>query len=67
MTDVTIRKTESLKGEVCASPSKSYTQRMFLAAALANGISKVSNPLISDDTKATLRAINSFRRTSNKC
>jgi len=57
MTDVTIRKTESLKGEVCASPSKSYTQRMFLAATLANGISKVSNPLISDDTQATLRAI----------
>ncbi len=57
MTDVTIQKTESLRGEVCASPSKSYTQRMILAAALTNGISKVSNPLISDDTQATLRAI----------
>ncbi len=57
MTDVTIKKTESLKGEICASPSKSYTQRMLLAAALTNGISKVSNPLISEDTQATLRAI----------
>ena len=57
MTDVTIKKTENLRGEVCASPSKSYTQRMLLAAALSNGISKVSNPLISEDTLATLRAI----------
>ncbi len=57
MTDVTIQKTENLRGEVCASPSKSYTQRMLLAAALTNGISKVSNPLISEDTQAMLRAI----------
>jgi 3-phosphoshikimate 1-carboxyvinyltransferase len=58
MTDVTIQKTEHLKGEVCASPSKSYTQRMILAAALTNGaVSKVSNPLMSEDTQATLRAI----------
>ncbi len=57
MTDVTIQKTESLKGEVCASPSKSYTQRMLVSAALSNGISKVSNPLIAEDTQATLKAI----------
>ena len=57
MTDVTIKKTEKLSGEVCAPPSKSYTQRMLIAVALSNGISKISNPLISEDTQATLRAI----------
>ncbi len=57
MTDVTIRKTQILSGEVSAPPSKSYTQRMLIAAALSNGVSKVSSPLLSDDTQATLRAV----------
>ena len=57
MTDVTIKKTEKLSGQVCAPPSKSYTQRMVIAAALSKGISKVSNPLLSEDTEATLRAV----------
>ena len=56
MTDVTVRKTENLKGEVCAPPSKPYTQRMLIAAALSQGTSKLSNPLESEDTEATLRA-----------
>src|SRR5208283_1530900 len=57
MADVTIKKTEELNGEVCAPPSKSYTQRMLIAAALSNGTSKISNPLLSEDTEATLRAV----------
>ena len=57
MVDVTIKKTETLSGEVCAPPSKSYTQRMLIAAALSNGASKLSNPLLSEDTEATLRAV----------
>jgi 3-phosphoshikimate 1-carboxyvinyltransferase len=57
MTDVTVRKTEGLKGEVCAPPSKAYTQRMLIAAALAHGTSKISGPLFSDDTEASLRAV----------
>jgi 3-phosphoshikimate 1-carboxyvinyltransferase len=56
MTDVIIKKTEKLSGEVCAPPSKSFTQRMLIAGALSNGISKISNPLLSEDTQATLRA-----------
>jgi 3-phosphoshikimate 1-carboxyvinyltransferase len=60
MTNVTIRKTEMLKGEICAPPSKAYTQRMTIAAALAPGTSKISNPLYSDDTEATLRAVTSL-------
>ena len=46
MVDVTIKKTEKLSGQVCAPSSKSYTQRMVIAAALSHGISKISNPLI---------------------
>ncbi len=57
MVDVIVKKTEKLSGEVCAPSSKSYTQRMLIAAALSNGAAKVSNPLLSDDTKATLRAV----------
>ena len=56
MTDVIIKKTEKLNGEVCAPPSKSYTQRMLIAAALSSGISKISHPLMSEDTRATLLA-----------
>jgi 3-phosphoshikimate 1-carboxyvinyltransferase len=57
MVDVIIKKTQKLNGEVCAPPSKSYTQRMLIASALSCGTSKVSNPLLSEDTEATLRAI----------
>ena len=57
MADVKVKKTEKLNGQVCASPSKSYTQRMVIAAALSHGTSEVSNPLLSEDTEATLRAV----------
>jgi 3-phosphoshikimate 1-carboxyvinyltransferase len=57
MADVIVKKTERLSGQVCASSSKSYTQRMVIAAALSNGSSKLSNPLLSEDTEATLRAV----------
>ncbi len=57
MVDVIVNKTEHLSGQVCAPPSKSYTQRMVIAAALSAGSSKISNPLLSEDTEATLRAV----------
>jgi len=57
MADVIIGKTEQLKGEVCAPPSKSYTQRMLIAASLVVRTSRISGPLYSDDTDATVRAI----------
>jgi len=57
MTDVTVKKAERLKGEVCAPPSKAYTQRMLIASALAHGTSRLSGPLVSDDTEAALRAV----------
>ncbi len=57
MADVLVKKTEALRGEVFAPASKSYTQRMLIAASLSLGTSKIFDPLISDDTEATLRAI----------
>jgi 3-phosphoshikimate 1-carboxyvinyltransferase len=57
MVDVVIKRTENLKGDICAPPSKAYTQRMLIAAALSRGTSKLSNPLLSEDTEATLRAV----------
>ncbi len=60
MVTVTVKRTEELKGEVCAPPSKSYTQRMLIASSLSSGTSKISGPLVSDDTEATLRAVKAF-------
>jgi 3-phosphoshikimate 1-carboxyvinyltransferase len=60
MVNVTVKKTCKLQGQVCAPPSKSYTQRMLIAAALSNGTGKVSNPLLSEDTEATFRAISAL-------
>ena len=57
MVDVIVKKSAKLKGELCAPASKSYTQRMLIAATLSFGTGKVSNPLLSEDTEATLRGI----------
>lgn len=38
-----------------APPSKSYTHRAVIAAALSKGVSHLSSPLYCDDTIATLR------------
>ncbi len=52
---VAIRKS-ILEGEIVASPSKSQTHRALICAALAEGISTIHNPLLCDDTEATLDA-----------
>ncbi|MGD6853149.1 MAG: 3-phosphoshikimate 1-carboxyvinyltransferase [Candidatus Bathyarchaeia archaeon] len=57
MVDVIVRKAERLGGTVDAPPSKSYTQRMVIAAALSEGTSLITNPLYSQDTEAALRAV----------
>lgn len=45
-----------LSGKVAVPPSKSYTHRAVVMASLSEGTSRVSNPLISRDTLATVRA-----------
>jgi len=47
----------TLRGEVFASPSKSYTHRAFIIGALTGEKFEVNRPLVSEDTKATLTAI----------
>ena len=54
---VTVKNSKHLEGMVSAPPSKAYTHRMLIAASLANGTSKIFNPLVSDDTQATIEAV----------
>ncbi|QSG08499.1 3-phosphoshikimate 1-carboxyvinyltransferase [Halapricum desulfuricans] len=46
-------------GTVQAPPSKSYTHRAILAAGYAEGAT-VRDPLVSADTKATMRAVEAY-------
>ena len=43
-----------------APPSKSYTQRALIVAALAKGNSTIKNPLFSDDTVYMISALKQF-------
>ncbi|RLI85500.1 MAG: 3-phosphoshikimate 1-carboxyvinyltransferase [Candidatus Altiarchaeales archaeon] len=45
-----------LRGTVTAPPSKSYTHRAIIIGSLAKGGSIIQNPLISDDTMASVEA-----------
>lgn len=45
-----------LEGRTSPPPSKSHTHRAFFLASMADGTSRVSNALMSADTKATLAA-----------
>lgn len=55
--DISIKKTGDVSAEFTAPPSKSYTHRALIAAALADGTSFIRNPLISDDIKVTIDAL----------
>ncbi len=46
-----------ISGTLCAMASKSYTHRAVIAAALAEGKSVIENALDSDDTAATIEAM----------
>jgi 3-phosphoshikimate 1-carboxyvinyltransferase len=58
--EVVVEKTARLQSVVSAPPSKAYTHRILIASSLSEGTSKISCPLSSDDTRATLRAIEAF-------
>lgn len=55
--EVTLRKQEGVDLRFYAPPSKSYTHRGLIAAAIAEGESHVMWPLRSDDTEITRRAL----------
>lgn len=46
-----------LEGSVRAPPSKSYTHRAAIAAFLSGKRSRIDRPLLSDDTRATVRGL----------
>lgn len=52
-----IVKPSTLEGKIEAQPSKSYTHRFLSAALLADGDSRISNVLLSLDTRATMEAV----------
>lgn len=57
MAIVAVRKSQGLKGEVKAPSSKAFTHRTLIAALLSDGVSRIFNPLDSEDTTATRTAI----------
>lgn len=54
LTDLIIRGGVCLRGSVRAPPSKAHTHRAIIASALSEGTSMIYNPLICDDTLATI-------------
>ncbi|EMA23681.1 3-phosphoshikimate 1-carboxyvinyltransferase [Haloarcula argentinensis] len=56
--DITIAES-TVAGTTQAPPSKSYTHRAVLAAGYADG-AVVHDPLVSADTKATMRAVEAY-------
>ncbi len=56
MADLIVEETAALGGIVEAPPSKSITHRVFIAATLSPGLSVIRNPLVCDDTLATMKA-----------
>jgi 3-phosphoshikimate 1-carboxyvinyltransferase len=54
---IEIRPASSLKATVAAPPSKSYTNRAYIVAALADGTVRLENPLFSDDTRYMREAL----------
>lgn len=53
----------SVRGTVSAPPSKSYTHRAFLLGLLAEGTTRVSDALLSEDPRATLDAVEALGAT----
>jgi 3-phosphoshikimate 1-carboxyvinyltransferase len=61
--DVRVIPTAQLKGEINALPSKNYTTRYMLTAALAAGTSKILHPAHSEDSDAMRRCIRDLGAT----
>ncbi|MBD3227975.1 MAG: 3-phosphoshikimate 1-carboxyvinyltransferase [Candidatus Lokiarchaeota archaeon] len=49
--------TKKVNGSITAPPSKSYTHRAIIMAALANGISIIKKPLMSEDIISSINAV----------
>jgi 3-phosphoshikimate 1-carboxyvinyltransferase len=58
--EVTLKKARGIDLSITAPPSKSFTHRALVAAALARGPSTIMAPLVSDDTNITATALRSL-------
>lgn len=57
MNNITIYHTENIAGTITAPASKSYAQRAIAIAALAKGVSRITNMTLCNDTRAALDVI----------
>ena len=57
---IEIKPIEKICGTVTIPGSKSYTNRALIIAALADGVSRLKKPLVSDDTKYMIEALKSL-------
>jgi 3-phosphoshikimate 1-carboxyvinyltransferase len=57
MSNITIHKTKSLKGEITPPPDKSITHRAIMFASIAEGKSIIRNPLMAEDPISTMNAM----------
>jgi len=57
---VTLKKAQGIDLSITAPPSKSFTHRALVAAALARGPSSIMDPLVSGDTAITATALRSL-------
>ena len=62
MSQITI-KPSIASGKVMVPPSKSYTHRLLIAAALSNSDVEVKNVVLSNDIKATLNCLKTLGKT----
>ena len=51
---------KGLEGEITAPGSKSYSHRAFISASLADGISIIKNPSLSQDVIVTMNLLQSL-------
>ena len=51
---------KKVSGTIDVVPSKSYSHRAIIAASLANGVSKISNVIFSDDITRTINCCRAF-------
>ncbi len=58
--ELIVEKTDSIEGVIKAPSSKSYTHRAIIIASLADGKSTLKDPLLSEDTLASLNACKSL-------
>lgn len=64
--DLEIKKSKKVSGKITPSPSKFYTQFATAASLLAEGKSVLKSPLLVDDTRCMIKAIENLGATTKR-